>query len=92
MGGVEPLSLFPADISDTASIAHALVGADQAVNLVGILFEARKQRFQSVHTDAAASITDASQTAGLRQLVHHVTLHWCGYEIGFSLCANQGLG
>ena len=70
MGGVGQIVPVPTDISDTASIAHALVGADQAVNLVGILFEARKQRFQSVHTDAAASIADASQTAGLRQLVH----------------------
>ena len=50
MGGVGQIVPVPTDISDTASVARALVGADQAVNLVGILFEARKQRFQrSVH-------------------------------------------
>ena len=40
------------------------------MNLVGILFEAGKQRFQKVHTDAAARIADTSQTTGVRQLVH----------------------
>ena len=70
MGGIGQIVPVPTDISDPASVARALDGADQAVNLVGILFEAGKQRFQRVHTDAAACIADASQTAGVRQLVH----------------------
>ena len=70
MGGVGQIVPVPTDIRDAASITRALVGSDQAVNLVGILYEAGRQRFQKVHTDAAASIANASQIAGLRQLVH----------------------
>ncbi len=70
MGGVGQIVPVPTDINDPASVARALQGADQAVNLVGILFEAGKQRFQQVHTDAAASIADTSKTAGVRDLVH----------------------
>ena len=70
MGGVGQIVPVPTNIADPVSVARALKGADQAVNLVGILFEAGNQRFRELHTDAAANIADASGAAGVRELVH----------------------
>ena len=70
MGRVGQVVPVPADIGDPAGVAHAVEGANQVVNLVGILFERGKQGFHRLHTEAAASIASASKAAGVSRLVH----------------------
>ncbi|WP_395677894.1 complex I NDUFA9 subunit family protein [Inquilinus sp.] len=58
-----------ADIRDDASVAAAVAGADAVVNLVGILFERGKQRFDSVHGEAAGRVARAAAAAGASRFV-----------------------
>jgi NADH dehydrogenase len=45
-------------------------GADAVVNLVAILAESGRQRFQAVHVDGARAIARATREAGIAPLVH----------------------
>lgn len=58
-----------ADIRDDASVAAAVAGADAVVNLVGILFERGRQRFDAVHGEAAGRVARAAAAAGARRFV-----------------------
>ncbi|MGO4126227.1 complex I NDUFA9 subunit family protein [Inquilinus sp. YAF38] len=58
-----------ADIRDDGSVAAAVAGADAVVNLVGILFERGKQRFDSVHGEAAGRVARAAAAAGATRFV-----------------------
>ncbi len=70
MGDVGQITPVQANLRDAASVGAALEGADAAVNLVGILFESRRQRFATVHRDGAAHIAQAAAQAGVERLVH----------------------
>jgi uncharacterized protein YbjT (DUF2867 family) len=58
-----------ADIRDDGSVAAAVAGADAVVNLVGILFERGKQRFDSIHGEAAGRVARAAAAAGASRFV-----------------------
>ena len=45
-----------ADVRDDGSVAAAVAGADAVVNLVGILFERGKQRFDAVQAEGAGRV------------------------------------
>ncbi|HEY1613999.1 MAG TPA: complex I NDUFA9 subunit family protein [Rhizomicrobium sp.] len=70
MGHVGQIQLVRTNVTDPQAVEAALRGADAAVNLVGILYETGRQRFQSLHAEAAANIGAAAQRAGVRRLVH----------------------
>jgi NADH dehydrogenase len=53
-----------------ASIARALEGASAVVNLVGILAEGGKQRFDAVQHEGAGAIAAAAAAAGITRVVH----------------------
>jgi NADH dehydrogenase len=67
VGQVEPIQ---ANIRDEASTRRALVGATAAVNCVGILAEAGKQRFDAVQTEGARRIARLAEAEGAQRLVH----------------------
>ena len=67
VGQVTPLA---ANLRDRASVAHAIVGADAVVNLVGILHESGRQRFQAVQAEGARMIAEEAARAGAARLVH----------------------
>lgn len=67
VGQVLPLRV---DIRNPESVAGALVGADAAVNAVGILSEGGGKSFQSIHVVGAANIAAAARDAKLTSLVH----------------------
>ena len=67
VGQVLPLRI---DVRNRDSVAKALVGADAAVNLVGILTEGGGRTFQSMHVDSAANIAAAARDAKITTLVH----------------------
>ncbi len=67
IGQITPLCV---PLQDPAAVATSLAGADAAINLVGILFEAGRQRFQKVQAEGAGGIARAAATAGVKSLVH----------------------
>src|ERR1700744_2238006 len=55
-GQVGPVTPISANIRDDRSVRQAVAGADLVVNLVGILFQAGRQRFDAVHAAGAGRV------------------------------------
>jgi NADH dehydrogenase len=70
MGHVGQIQIVRTDVCDSGAVARALKGADAAVNLVGILYESGRQKFQKLHADAAEIIARAARAQGAGALVH----------------------
>ncbi|MBO42448.1 MAG: complex I NDUFA9 subunit family protein [Rhodospirillaceae bacterium] len=70
MGDVGQVTPLQANIRDEASVSAAIEGAHGVVNLIGILFESGKQKFDEVHRKGAENIAKASTNAGVQKLVH----------------------
>ena len=69
LGAVGQIDFVKCDVADADSVAHALAGAQAAVNLTGILF-AKGQTFEDVQAEGAANIANAAAAAGVQALVH----------------------
>jgi NADH dehydrogenase len=69
MGRVGQINAVQANLRYPDSVAAALQGADAVVNLVGILFEGGRQRFDAVHSAGAETIARAAKAVGA-PLVH----------------------
>ncbi|HEV8392548.1 MAG TPA: complex I NDUFA9 subunit family protein [Dongiaceae bacterium] len=67
VGQVTPVAT---NVRDRASVARAVDGADAVVNLVGILHESGRQRFQAIQAEGARTIAEEAARAGARHLVH----------------------
>jgi NADH dehydrogenase len=65
VGQVVPVAV---NVRDQASVRAAVSGATAVVNLVGVLFQAGPQRFDTVHAQGAANIAAAAAAAGVRTL------------------------
>lgn len=70
MGGVGQIVPLRTDVTDAASIAAAVQGADIVVSLVGILHETRKNSFAATQGAAPGLIARACAAAGVTRLVH----------------------
>ncbi len=70
LGDVGQIEVFQANVRNPASVARALDGAEACVNLVGVLWESGRQKFQSVHVMSAQNVAQAAAKAGVKQLVH----------------------
>lgn len=70
MGNVGQIVPVAASLQDPDSIARAVEGADQVVNLVGILYERAARTFEAVHLRGAERVAVAAAEAGVRRLVH----------------------
>lgn len=69
LGRVGQIHAVQANLRNAESVEAAARGADVVVNLVGILFERGRQRFDAVHTEGAANVARAAKANGAR-LVH----------------------
>ena len=69
LGNVGQIQAVQANLRFPASIAAAVKGADAIVNLVGILTEDGKQRFESVQAEGAAAIANAAKAEGITRFV-----------------------
>ena len=69
LGNVGQIHAVQANLRYPASIAAAVQGADAVVNLVGILTEDGKQRFDSVQAQGAAAVAEAAKAAGITRFV-----------------------
>ncbi len=70
LGDVGQIEVFQANVRNPASVARALDGAEACVNLVGVLWESGRQKFQSVHVMAAKTVAEAAARSGVKHLVH----------------------
>ena len=66
LGGVGQIDLIRADVTNPASIAFAVDGADTVINLVAIMGGA----MHAVNADGAGHVAKAAAAAGATQLVH----------------------
>jgi uncharacterized protein YbjT (DUF2867 family) len=69
LGTVGQIDFVKCDITDTESVARAMLGAQAVINLTGILFE-KGQNFEDVQAQGAANIADCAARAGVGALVH----------------------
>ena len=69
MGNVGQITAVCADIQDAGSVAAAVKGADGVVNLVGILYERGRQRFDGIQAVGAGLVAKAAAAAGARRMV-----------------------
>ena len=70
LGDVGQIEVFQANVRNPASVARALNGAEACVNLVGVLWESGRQKFQSLHAMAAKTVAEGAAKAGVKRLVH----------------------
>jgi NADH dehydrogenase len=69
LGNVGQIHAVQANLRYPASIDRAIEGADVVVNLVGILSESGRQRFQTVQANGAKAIADAATRKGISRFV-----------------------
>jgi uncharacterized protein YbjT (DUF2867 family) len=69
LGDVGQIEVVQANIRNPASIARAMNGAQACVNLVGVLYEAGRQRFQSIHAMGARNLAQAAAAEGVQRFV-----------------------
>jgi len=70
LGGVGQIQPVQANIRNLESVQRAVEDADIVINLVGILFETSRQKFDTVQTIGAKNVAEAAASAGASVLVH----------------------
>jgi len=70
LGDVGQIEVVQANVRVPSSVARALDGAEACVNLVGVLWESGRQKFQSIHAMGARNVAEAAAKAGVKRLVH----------------------
>lgn len=68
-GDVGQIQITQANVRNRPSVERALVGADAAVNLVSVLYEHGRQKFQSLNVMGAKTVAEAARAAGVSRLV-----------------------
>jgi NADH dehydrogenase len=69
LGQVGQIRAVQANLRFPWSVERAVAGSDAVVNLVGVLAERGKQRFDAVHAEGAAAVAAAAKAAGAGALV-----------------------
>lgn len=67
VGQVEPVLC---NVRDDASVAAVMHGADAVVNCVGILSETSRNKFDTIHAQAAGRVARIATKQGIASLVH----------------------
>lgn len=70
LGGVGQIHAVQANLRFPASVDKAVEGADAVINLVGLLAEGGKQRFEAIHVDGAKAIAQAAVDVRAKAMVH----------------------
>jgi len=69
LGDVGQIEVVQANVRNVASVTRALDGAEACVNLVGLLYESGRQKFQAVHVMGARTIAERAKVAGVTRFV-----------------------
>ena len=70
MGDVGQITPLQANLRHAGSVQAAVGSADAVVNLVGILYEGGRQRFDAIHAEGAGLVAREAAAAGVGSLVH----------------------
>lgn len=69
MGGPGQIMAVQANLRDADSVRRAASGATAVVNLVAVLAEGGRQRFEALHVAGARTVAQAAREAGVQSLV-----------------------
>ena len=69
LGDVGQIEVVQANVRNVPSVARAVDGAEAVVNLVGVLWENGRQKFQTLHVMGARTIAEQAKAAGVKRLV-----------------------
>ncbi len=69
LGDVGQIIPMRAPLQEEKAIRAAVVGADAVINLVGLLYQKGRQRFDAVHDLGARKVAEAAAEAGVARLV-----------------------
>lgn len=70
LGGVGQIHAVQANLRFPESVDKAVEGADAVINLVGLLAEGGKQRFEAIHVAGAKAIAQAAVDVRAKAMVH----------------------
>ncbi|MCH8859189.1 MAG: complex I NDUFA9 subunit family protein [Proteobacteria bacterium] len=74
MGRVGQIQLLKTNVRSNDDVTAALTNADAAINLVGIVVQRRRQRFESLHIEAAERIARTAHEKNVGRLIHFSAL------------------
>jgi NADH dehydrogenase len=69
LGDVGQIEVVQANLRNAPSVARAVDGAEAVVNLVGVLWESGRQKFQTLHVMGAKTIAEQAKAAGVARFV-----------------------
>jgi len=69
LGDVGQIEVVQANVRNAPSVARAVEGAEGVVNLVGVLWESGRQKFQTLHVMGAKTIAEQAKAAGVTRFV-----------------------
>jgi len=70
LGSPGQIELFKTNIFDQESVKQVLKNCDLAINLVGILYETRKQKFNQIHSQFPHLLSNLCNELGTKNLIH----------------------
>ena len=70
LGSPGQIELFKTNIFNQDDVKQVLRNCDLAINLVGILYETRKQKFNHVHSNFPYLLSNLCNEFGIKNLVH----------------------
>ena len=70
LGNPGQIELFKTNIFNTDDVKQVLKNCDLAINLVGILYETRKQKFNHIHSQFPHLLSNLCNELGIKNLVH----------------------
>ena len=70
LGNPGQIELFKTNIFNPEDVKRVLKNCDLAINLVGILYETRKQKFNQIHAQFPNLLSELCNELGVKKLVH----------------------
>ena len=70
LGNPGQIELFKTNIFNLDNVKKILKNCDLAINLVGILYETRKQKFNQIHSQFPYLLSNLCNEVGIKNLVH----------------------
>jgi NADH dehydrogenase len=69
LGDVGQIEVVQANVRNRASVERALDGAEAVVNLVAVMHESGRQRFDSLHTEGARTLAEVAAARGVSRFI-----------------------
>ena len=70
LGSPGQIELFKTNIFNPNDVKNILENCDLVINLVGILYESRNQKFNEIHSEFPNMLSNLCNEIGIRNLVH----------------------